>query len=157
MSQHIDQSDTFFSDCVHMYHYTVQSCLHTICHSCFHRIIALKIRLQQETLIYPRCPDSEILQNRLRMMTEKNHIREQHKTESVTGKQLPPLQLILKYDCRNIVFRIDECIQDIIDLNKRKRVQKILWKNWFLFFERVETKKVEKILRRQRTRPTTST
>jgi hypothetical protein len=151
MSQSIDQSDTFCFDCVYMYHYTVPSCLHTICHSCFRRAIALKNRLQQETFICPRCPDPEILQKRLRMMAEKNHIREQHKVESVSRKQLSPLQLILKYDCRNIVPRIDECIQDITDLNERKRVQKSLWKNWFLFIEPVETKKVEKILRRQRT------
>jgi hypothetical protein len=151
MSQRIDQSDTFCFDCVYMYHYTVKSCSHTICHSCFRKVIEQKIRLQQETIICPRCPDSEKRRNRLRMMAEKNHIREQHKVESVSRKQLSPLQLILKYDCRNIVPRIDECIQDITDLNERKRVQKRLWKNWFVFIEPVETKKVEKILRRQRT------
>jgi hypothetical protein len=128
MSQRIDQSDTFCFDCVYMYHYTVKSCSHTICHSCFRKVIEQKIRLQQETIICPRCPDSEKRRNRLRMMAEKNHIREQHKVESVSRKQLSPLQLILKYDCKNIAPRIDESIQDITDLNERKRVQKILWK-----------------------------
>ena len=113
--------------------------------------MALKTRLQQKTFNCPRCPDSEERQNRLRMRAEKNRIREQHKAESVSRKQLSPLQLMLKYDCKNIVPRIDECIQDITDLNERKRVQKVLWKNWFLFIEPVETKKVEKILRRQQT------
>jgi len=84
-------------------------------------------------------------------MAEKKHIRVQPKAESVSRKQLSPLQLILKYDCKNIVPRIDETLQDITDLDERKRVQKVLWKNWFLFIEPVETKKVEKILRRQRT------
>ena len=134
-----------------MYHYTVPSCLHTICHSCFLREMALKTRLQQKTFNCPRCPDSEERQNRLRMRAEKNRIREQHKAESVSRKQLSPLQLILKYDCSNITSRIDESLQDITDLNERKRVQKILWKNWFLFIEPVEKKKVGKILRRQKT------
>ena len=136
MSQRIDQLGTFYFDCIYMYHYTVKLYSHTIC---------------------PQCPDSEKRQNRRRMMVEKNYIREQLKLESASRKQLSPVQLILEYVCRNIAPRIDECIQDITDLNKRKRVQKILWKNWFLFIEPVETKEVEKILRRQRTRPTTST
>ncbi len=145
MSQRIDRSDTCCFDCVYMYQYTVNPCSHTTCNTCF------QIQLQQKTFVCPRCPDLKKCQNDLRIMAEKKHIREQHKAESVSRKQLSPLQLILKYDCKNIVPRIDETLQDITDLNERKRVQKVLWKNWFLFIEPVETKKVEKILRRQRT------
>jgi len=79
-----------------------------------------------------------------------NSVHEQHETMPISRKQLFPLSLLLRYDRTEVTRRIDESLNDIVDLQERQRVQKVLWKNWFLFIEPVQTKKVEKLLCRQR-------
>jgi hypothetical protein len=151
MQQIADHSDIYCFQCVYMHHYKVNPCSHTLCHSCFYAAIEEKVRLNYETFICPRCPASAIPHDRRLATAALKHDHAKRETAPIMSrKQLSPLSLMLRYDHTAVVRQIDESINDIVDTDEKQRVEKVLWKNWFLFIEPVQTQKIDKLLRRQR-------
>ena len=151
MQQIADHSDTYCFQCVYMHHYKVNPCSHTLCHSCFYAAIEEKVRLNYETIICPHCPAPAMPHDRSRAIAALNHDHAKRETAPIMSrKQLSPLSLMLRYDRTAVARQIDESINDIVDTDEKQRVEKVLWKNWFLFIEPVQTQKIDKLLRRQR-------
>ena len=49
-----------------------------------------------------------------------------------------------------VARRINDSLNDIVDIAEHQRVEKVLWKKWYLFIEPVATEKIAHLLRRQR-------